>query len=359
MLLLAAAGTWRLWPVDATVSERLPAGGYVDMHVHLAGLGNGCTACFVHPSLRQDLRFAFFLRAMGVTLKELEGRGDVLVVERLRRTLGASRSVSGAVLLALDGAVGDDGELDLDASQLYVPNEYVASQAALDERTFFGASVNPYRHDALQRLEQVAGQGAVLIKWIPAIQFIDPSDPAIEPFYRKMQELGLPLLSHAGKERSFPEVRDEFSDPQKLSLPLSLGLTVIAAHIGTTGRYERQPSYDRLLEMFGTYPNLYADISSLTQINKLGFLRHALDQPAIVERLIYGSDWPLQMFPLVHPLYHWPNVSVGQARGVAELPNVWDRDVALKQALGVPPEVFERTAVLLNLNPAGAGSADR
>lgn len=31
------------------------------------------------------------------------------------------------------------------------------------------------------------------------------------------------------------------------------------------------------------------------------------------------------------------------------IPNHWDRDVALKQALGVPPEAFARSAAVLGI----------
>ena len=197
----------------------------------------------------------------------------------------------------------------------------------------------------------------MLIKWIPAIQSIDPDAPVITPFYQKMRELDLPLLSHAGQERSFANARDEFSDPRKLRLPLDLGLTVIAAHIGTTGEYDQTPSYQQLLPMFEEYPNLFADISSLTQINKLGYLENALAQTNLSSQLIYGSDWPLQMFPLVHPIYHWPSITLGRARAIANLDNPWDRDIALKQALGVPEDVFQRSAALLKISPVPADSA--
>ncbi|MFK7957233.1 MAG: amidohydrolase family protein [Lysobacterales bacterium] len=354
---LAAAGVWRLWPADAIAVANLGQEGYVDMHVHLAGLGNGCTDCYVHPDLINNLRFPFFLRAMAVTEVELDSLGDSLVVDRLVKKLRAAASVRGAVVLAMDGVIDEAGQLDLDSTQLYVPNDYVADQAAAHDELFFGASINPYRADAIDRLEAAAARGAVLIKWIPAIQYIDPADPSITPFYQKMHELKLPLLSHAGQERSFANARDEFSDPRKLRLPLDLGLTVVAAHIGTTGIYDDKPSYEQLLPMFAQYPKLFADISSLTQINKLGYLRDALEQPDLASQLIYGSDWPLQMFPLVHPVYHWPSISLSRARAIADLQNPWDRDIALKQALGVPEAVFQRSAELLKLSPVPIDSA--
>ena len=51
-----------------------------------------------------------------------------------------------------------------------------------------------------------------------------------------MIELDLPLLSHAGDERSFTQAADELADPMRLRLPLELGVRVIAAHIGSTGK---------------------------------------------------------------------------------------------------------------------------
>ena len=41
----------------------------------------------------------------------------------------------------------------------------------------FDASVNPYRRDALERLDGAVASGAVLLKWLPSIQEIDPADP--------------------------------------------------------------------------------------------------------------------------------------------------------------------------------------
>ena len=99
--------------------------------------------------------------------------------------------------------------------------------------------------------------------------------------------------------------------------------------------------------MFEKYQNLYADISSLTQINKLNYLARALQIPNLEERLIYGSDWPLQRFPLVSPLYHLNHIGFGNVSSILRIQNQWDRDVRLKQALGVPPSVFKRTEELL------------
>ncbi|MFW5451599.1 MAG: amidohydrolase family protein [Methylophagaceae bacterium] len=321
----------------------------IDSHVHIAGLGFGGSGCFVSDEMKNSYKFDYYLRAFGVTRTEMEAEGDQLIVRRVAETLEKSENVDGAIILAMDGVIDDNGELDKAKTQVYIPNDYVAEQTGLYPSLYFGASINPYRSDALQRLEKVKQQGAKLIKWIPNIQHIDPADKALIPFYKKMKSLDLPLLSHAGQERSFQSAIDEYGDPKRLELPLSLGVTVIAGHIATTGESDEQSNYQRILELFEHYPNLYSDISSLTQINKLGYLDKALAEPRLKDRLIYGSDFPLVNMALVSPYYFPLKLTVKQMNTIADITNPWDRDIMLKQALGVPAKVFVNSAQLLRI----------
>jgi predicted TIM-barrel fold metal-dependent hydrolase len=349
---LLLAGGFSQAPVVA--DERLENRHVIDWHAHVAGLGYGGSGAFINDGMRRNFRFRFFMRWMGVTEQELEAEGDGLVVRRLSEKIARSRYVDQAVVLAFDGIVDKtSGVLDKENTQFYVPNDFVQRETAKYRNLLFGASINPYRKDSLALLEEVAAQGAVLVKWIPSIMHIDPADEAIVPFYRKMAALGLPLLSHAGQERSFAHAHDEYSDPQRLILPLQHGVTVIAAHIATTGESEGQDNFERILPMFAAWPNLYTDISSLTQINKLGFLARALKVPGLPARMLYGTDWPLQYFPLVSAWFHLNYIGVHNARRVSGIDNAWDRDVALKRAIGVPDAVFTRTlGILTNQKPA-------
>ncbi len=162
-----------------------------------------------------------------------------------------------------------------------------------------------------------------------------------------MKELNIPLLSHAGDEASFTTADNSLGDPLLLELPLRIGVTVIAAHISTTGEQNGQEQFHRIMPLFERYENLYTDISSLTQINKLGYLAEALQQSNLLSRMIYGSDYPLPFFPLVSPWYHLPHISAADARYIHNMENLFDKDVSLKMAFGVPNEVFSRSAALL------------
>lgn len=315
----------------------------VDMHCHIAGIGAGGSGCFVSPRLHHNWRFRVYLHSFGVSQKDVLAQGDGLIADRISESLAQSRYVRKVVLLALDGVVGSDGQLDTNRTEVYVPNEFVANVCSHHTNLLFGASVNPHRPDALLRLEWAKAHGAVLVKWIPPIMEINPDDPKLVPFYKKMVELKLPLLSHTGEEGSFSRADEEFGDPEKLRLPLSLGVTVIAAHIASSEKYHGERGPDRLARLMRDYPNLYTDISALTQINKPGVLKEALTKPEFSGRLLYGTDFPLINTVLVSPWYSF-HLSFRQKWMIWRTKNPWDRDVLMKHDLGVPTETFARPA---------------
>ena len=332
-------------------------GMILDMHCHVAGIGAGGSGCFVSRELRNNFRFNIYMKAFGVTLAEAEEQGDQLLMERLAKGIGESKRVGAAIVLAMDGVVDANGRLDRARTEFYIPNEFVAAETAKHPNLYFGASINPHRPDALERLQWAGDNGALLVKWLPSVQFIDPADPELEPFYRKMVALNLPLLTHAGRERSFTHARDELADPVRLKLPLSLGVTVIAAHAASTGKNEGQEDIDRLIGMLDDYPNLYTDISSMTQVNKLGYLRQAITEKRLEGRLLYGSDFPLINTAAVTPWAYPLNLTRKQMQSISAIGNPWDRDVALKEALGVPANVMARPAAFFGV-PLGQATAD-
>ena len=203
MLLLPFAGCMARIRRPSLPPEPLPAAPFLDLHCHVAGLGAGGSECFISEQLRRSWKVGFYFRSFGVSRRELEQQGDALCADRLSAMLGQSQHVSRAVVLALDGAVDDRGNLDTARTEFYVPNEFVAALAARHANLLFGASINPCRPDAIARLDRAAADHAVLVKWLPSIQLIDPADARLAPFYRRMVELRLPLLTHTGAEHSF------------------------------------------------------------------------------------------------------------------------------------------------------------
>ncbi|MED5453144.1 MAG: amidohydrolase family protein [Verrucomicrobiota bacterium] len=321
-----------------------------DMHCHTAGIGAGESGCFVSKELKNNFRFKVYLNAFGVTLPEVEAKGDQILMKRLADRLEESTRVGAAIILAMDGVIDDQGNLDRERTEFFVPNEYVSKEVSKYPNLYFGASVNPNRTDALDRLQWAKDNGALLVKWLPSIQYIDPGNKSFEPFYRKLIELDLPLLTHAGQERSFTHSRDELADPVRLKLPLDLGVKVIVAHAASTGKNEGQEDIDRLIGMLESYPNLYSDISSMTQINKPGYLRQALKEKRFEGKLLYGSDFPLINTAAVSPWYFPLNLTREQMQSISSIKNPWDRDIELKEALGVPFQIFSKPAEFFGIN---------
>jgi predicted TIM-barrel fold metal-dependent hydrolase len=334
----------------SALAQSLESKTALDVHCHMVCLPRAGSECFVSPALLHSYKYKVYLNFVGVTEKQLQDGGDDIVADKVSAEIARSSTTAKAVLLALDGAV-KDGALDEAKSEVYIPNELVAHEVARHDNLLLGASVNPNRKDALERLKWAHEHGAVLIKWIPSVMEIDPSDPALEPFYRKMIEYKLPLLVHTGAEKTFTRADDDLCDPARLELPLKLGVTVIAAHMASTGRFHGESGFERLLKLIRKYPNLYADVSATTQFNRIGFLKMALKHPELKGRLVYGTDWPLQKFPVIWPEYHLGALSPRQISRVSRVKNTWDRDVALKKALGVPDEVFTAGWDVLGLTP--------
>lgn len=321
----------------------------IDIHCHTAGIGYGDSGCFVSSAMMKSWRYKIFLKAFGVTEKELCREGDGLILRRISEMLAGSQRVAAAVILAMDGVVGEDGELDRAHTEMFIPNEFVARETSQYDNLLFGASVNPLRRDALQRLEQAAVSGAVLLKWLPSIQHFNPADRRFIPFYLKLKEVGLPLLTHTGAESSFTTARNELADPELLRLPLSLGVTVIAAHAGSNGRSHGESNHRRFLRLCREFPNLYADISALTQLNRLGHLQRLMQHRDLHDRLLYGTDMPLLNTAVVSPFYFPWRLSPRQMLAIARIKNPWDQDVALKSALGVGESIFVKASSLLKI----------
>lgn len=322
----------------------------IDIHCHAAGIGAGKSGCQVAAQLRRSWKFHIYLRAFGVTIAELEEHGDQLVLDRLAQQLATASSVDQAVILALDSVVDSSGRPHPEASEITIPNSFVLAGCRAHPNLLFGASVNPYRRDALDRLEEVVANGAVLLKWLPSIQMIDPADRSLIPFYRRLAQLRLPLLTHTGEEASFTRADKALGDPERLRPALEEGVLVIAAHSAGNGRNHGEHNFARFLRLAAEFPNLHADVSALTLLNRLGQLQMVIAQPQLHDRLHFGTDMPLPAIGLASPWFQLGRLPLAEIRRLAALRNPWDQSLQLKLALGLPVSSLANTARILRLS---------
>ncbi len=345
--ILVAAFLVRLWLFRGPFAA--PAKGIIDMHCHTAGIGEGGSGAWISEELRSSWKFPLYLKIFGSSQSMLKAKGDEAILEIVSRSVKESEYVEGAVILAMDEPYSIDGEIDRAEGEVCVPNRFVGESVKQYDNLYFGASVHPNRKDALMELEWSKQNGAVLLKWLPNIQNIDPSNPSYKGYYEQLVALDLPLLTHVGDEDSFSKTNNALADPQLLRFPLECGVRVIAAHVASSGQREGRDNIDRLLEMMPEYPNLFTDISTLTQFNRKRYLGKVLSDPRLKDRMMYGTDYPLTNTPMASPLQFPLNLKLRQLWSLWRTSNSWDRDVRLKAALGTPQAVFTLSRQFLGL----------
>jgi len=282
----------------------------IDHHVHIAGLGIGGTKTFVNAKMRtwkhpfHRLKFKVYMSSAGV---DDESKADPQVIDRLARLVGHIRGHGKHRLLAFDKHYRRDGSVNLEKTEFYVPNAYVFEVAAQHPDKFVpNISVNPYRPDAIAELEKWAQRGARVVKWLPNAMGINPSDPQCDPFYQKMKELDLILLSHGGEEKAVEAEEDQkLGNPLLLRRALDHGVKVIVAHCAGLGTNEdldskdrqQRDNFDLFLRLMDEkrYEGLvFGEISAMTQFNRIGKpLQTILNREDLHERLVNGSDYPL------------------------------------------------------------------
>ena len=148
---------------------------------------------------------------------------------------------------------------------------------------FSFGSVHPDAPNALEELERIKALGLPGVKLHPDYQGFAVDDPRMKPIYRKISDLGLVTLFHAGLDYGFPPPYGCM--PQALARALDWFTTpVVAAHWGGIGCGEevlrhlcgRDVYFDTSFG-YGTMPKYYAE----KILEKHG-----------THRILFGTDSP-------------------------------------------------------------------
>lgn len=249
------------------------------------------------------------------------------------------------VLLALDSVHDRDGRRLPDKTILTVNNEYVWQFTAQKPEFMFGASIHPYRKDALEALERVATRGACVVKWIPSGQHIEPDDPKCYPFYEALAHYDIPLLTHTGIEHSLGSRRSTSNHPQKLIPALQAGVKVIAAHCGVH-LFLHEPSYFRSWAALARqYENMFGDLGAFAIVTRARYVRKIFKDDVLMRKVLYGSDFPT----IPSPYWCW-QLGPSKMKQMSLLTNPLERNLQMMRALGMPDDVFENAHNVLSLS---------
>jgi len=312
----------------------------VDVHVHILGAGDSDSGIWVSPRYRRSAAWVFLKRRLG--LSGANGPIDRAYAEGLVAAVRRS-PLKYAVGQGYDGFYDAHGELDRSRTDFLVPNDYVFRLAREFPELLPAASVNPARRDWSAELEKCAAAGARYVKINPCTMNLDPGEERWRPFYRRLAELGLPLMCHTGPERALRSFGHKLADPARLELALSEGLTVIAAHAGTAAFFDRFPFFDHLVRLMARHQRLYADSSAVAQLLRWHWMKRLAGHELLRSRLLHGSDYPLPAMALP-----WGGMSWRQWRALPAGPTI-ARDLAIKEAFGIGREAAERAAGVLGI----------
>jgi len=319
----------------------------LDVHTHLAGLGQGGTGCFIDSYKFHSLLYKLMRKKLGLYHAQETAEFDKLYCERLEKdvaTAAGNGALQAAVVFAHERIYTETGELASECQELYVPNEYLFECCERAKGRFVPAmSVHPYRKDALDECHKWIERGAGALKWLPNSQGMDPRDKRCVPIFKLLAEKKVPLIAHTGGEHTVSVIRSELGDPEILRPALDQGVAVIMAHCGTKSGIFDTHWMPEFCELARKYPNCYGDNSAFATLGRSRWCAKILREEGVVEKLVHGSDYP------VPPNAWFSFFSLGwsKARTLQRTWSYLERDVRIKQALGFPEIVFQNAARVL------------
>jgi predicted TIM-barrel fold metal-dependent hydrolase len=310
----------------------------LDCHVHVAACTPGHGS--MSPKLLSSIPFRFMQSRFGIrgASEETERALEKKLVETIDQS-----PIDKAVVLAFDAVYSRDGAVDVANTHLHVNNSYVIELARKYPDMLFGASVHPYRRDAVEEIERCVKAGAVLMKWLPIVQCFNPADEKCIPFYEALAHHKLPLLAHTGGEQSLPNLDKSVADPMLLKNALDRGVTVIMAHCGTRSTWWDTDYLPAFMRLAREYENCYGDTAALCLPTRSYAFNQIQADPVVREKILHGSDWPILPVP--------PALSLGLGRTwklLREM-NWMTRDYEIKKQLGFDDSYWNRAARVLHV----------
>lgn len=211
------------------------------------------------------------------------------VVEKL--SIGA-----GGLRPSTDGTVGDLyrklKELDAMGVLLSVATKPTQQRSINDwlvlqrnDRIIPFGSVYPLADDAVDELERMAGMGLRGVKLHPEYQGYDVDDPRVRTLYRKIGQLKLIVVFHAGQDMAYMPPCRCAPDMLQRAMEHLDGAQVVAAHWGGL------LMGDRVLTDLKPAPNLYLD-TSYSHGRVLIPVVKALIETHGPDHILFGSDTP-------------------------------------------------------------------
>lgn len=210
-------------------------------------------------------------------------------VEKLSHSAGGLQYHTDGTVMGLKNSMQRDTvsvsvvlNIATNAHQQKSVNDFAAFIDQDPQIVAFG-SVYPHSADALEELERIKDLGLKGVKLHPDYQQFSVDDPKMKPLYRKISQLGLICLFHAGMDYGYPPPYG--ATPEKLARALNwLDTAVVAAHWGGL-----QCCEEVLQHLCGR--DIYFDTAYSYGTMPKYFAQRIMEQHG-ADRILFGTDSP-------------------------------------------------------------------
>ena len=168
------------------------------------------------------------------------------------------------------------------------------------------------------RQEYVSGRFAGMGEIATQLNGIPPNDPSLEPYFKLAEDLDLPVLIHTlGIGPYMPHFRSAAGSPMLLEDVL-LSHPKLRLFVENAG----YPYRDEMIAMMYQYPQLHADVSTISWIiPRTAFYDYlqAFVRAGLGKRLMFGSDqmvWPEKIGAAVNAIEQAPFLTNEQKRDI-------------------------------------------
>ena len=323
----------------------------IDMHIHIASI-NEKHGCYVSDRFKKSLVASHFYKALGLTKNDVftlsPDELDDIIIHNFLKLLHESK-IDKVMLLGLDYPYKENGEIDMPNAKMVTSADFLKHIADRSDKIIIAPSVHPYRKDALEELERVKEMGAKVIKWIPAAMNIKPESKQCLPFYQKLVELDLPLITHTCIEHAVVSFSQKLNHVKRLELALKTGVKVIAAHCATNLFIYERTQYYEWKKMAKDFPNLYGDISAFNVPTRIKYLKDIKNDDELRDRVFYGSDFPMKSLPISFLFY----LGYKNYRKIKETKNPLDMSYNLAHSFFQEDKIFKNFQKFLNIEDSG------
>ncbi len=171
----------------------------------------------------------------------------------------------------------------------------------------------------LEKLKQLYSEGQLKGMGEIGVQLngIPPNDPSLEPYFQLAEELNLPVLIHLGIGPYTPNFKSTAGSPLLLEEVL-INHPKLRIFVENAGF----PNGDEMITMMYQYPQLYADLSTITWvIPRTAFYDYleTLIDAGLGKRLMFGSDqmvWPEKIGEAVKAIEEAPFLTYEEKRDI-------------------------------------------